>query len=54
MTTIIWLLVTNQERLATYTRIPPGDYVFEVAVRVARKFRITLAWFIQNFYTLGE
>lgn len=29
-----WLLVTNQERLATYTRIPPGDYVFEVAVRV--------------------
>lgn len=29
-----WLQVTNQERLATYTRIPPGDYVFEVAARV--------------------
>lgn len=29
-----WLLVANQERLATYTRIAPGDYVFEVSVRV--------------------
>lgn len=29
-----WLFVANQERLATYTRIPPGDYVFEVAARL--------------------
>ncbi len=29
-----WLQVTNQQRLATYTRISPGDYTFEVAVRV--------------------
>lgn len=29
-----WLMVSNQERLATYTRLPPGDYQFELEVRL--------------------
>ena len=30
-----WLHVVNQERLATYTRLPPGSYQFEVETRLA-------------------
>ena len=29
-----WLLAAFNERVATYTRLPPGQYQFEVAVRV--------------------
>ncbi|MCH8537022.1 MAG: GAF domain-containing protein [Alkalimonas sp.] len=30
-----WLLAASDERVATYTRLPPGQYEFQVAVRVA-------------------
>lgn len=30
-----WLLAASDERVATYTRLPPGQYQFQVAVRLA-------------------